>query len=168
MKNDYELLYLIRGENDHIALEYLYHKYERLIYKNIHLLHIDHIEHDDFVQEGFLMFYKAVQTFDESKNKTFTRYFELILKRHFYQLVHKIPPFVYDEYIMHQQQSYYIEEDYTPFLEDCSLFEQEVFELYFIENKSVQYIQNFKKCSIKQVYNAIYRLKEKYKKYVIM
>ncbi|MFA6800579.1 MAG: sigma-70 family RNA polymerase sigma factor [Acholeplasmataceae bacterium] len=168
MKNDYELLYLIRGENDQIAFEYLFNKYERLIWKNIHLLNIENIEREDFIQEGILMLYKAIQTFDEFKNKTFTRYFELILKRHFYHMKKKIPKFVYNEYILNQQQSYYLEEDHSKFLEGCSLFEQEVFELYFIENKSAKYIQETTQCSLKQVYNAIYRLKEKYKKYVII
>ncbi len=168
MRNDYELLYLIHGENDGIALDYLFSKYENFIWKHIHLIRVDQNEYDDFKQEGILMFYKAIKTFDVYKNKTFTRYFELILKRHFYQLKKKVPNFVYDEYVLNQQQSYYLEEDYTDFLDQCSTLEQQIFEYYFIQNKSVNYIQSVIKCDIKQIYNAIYRLKEKYKKYDII
>ncbi len=168
MKNDYELLYLIKGENDQIALQYLFNKYEKFVWKIIHTLQIHEKERVDFMQEGRLMFYKAIQTFDEYKNKTFTRYFELILKRHYYQLKNRLPKYIFDEYIINQQSGYYLEEDYSDFLYNCSAFEQQIFQLYFIENKSVKNVQNHVKCSIKQIYNAIYRLKEKYKNYDII
>lgn len=168
MNNDYELIYLIRGENDHIALQYLFDKYERFIWKIIHLLNVTSYDHDDFIQEGTLIFYKAIQSFNEEKNKSFTRYFELILKRHFYQLLNKSPKYVYDEYVIQQQTSYYIEENYDDFLSTCSKIEKDVFDCYFIEQKSIQTIANQLKCSKKQIYNTIFRLKEKYKKYVII
>ncbi len=168
MRNDYELLYLIHGENDQIALNYMLSKYEGFIWKQIHLLHISENDFDDFKQEGILMFYKAIKTFDVKRNKTFTRYFELILKRHFYQLKRKVPNYVFDEYMLNQQQSYYLEENFDDFLDQCSDLEKEIFEYYFIQNKSIAYIKNRINCEIKQIYNAIYRLKEKYKKYDII
>ena len=81
--NDYELVYLIRFEQCQVALDFLYMKYSRFIWKQIHVLHVNHYEQDDFHQEGLLMLHKAVTTFNEAKNKTFMRYFDLILKRHF-------------------------------------------------------------------------------------
>jgi RNA polymerase sporulation-specific sigma factor len=168
MHNDYELLYLIRGENDHIALRYMFRKYEKLIFKNVHLLQIKNYEHEDFIQEGRIMFYKAIKTFDEHKNKTFTRYFELILKRHYYYLKKKLPNYVFDEYLLNTYRCVYLEEDYDDFLDNCSTFEKDIFQLYFIENKSVDTIKNILSCRAKQVYNTIYRLKEKYKKYDII
>lgn len=168
MKNDYELLYLIQGENDQIALNYMFNKYEGFIWKQIHLLHVNQSEHEDFMQEGRMMFIKAINTFHERFNKTFTRYFELILKRHFYRLNKKVPKYVFDEYVINTYQYGYIEEDYDDFLTLCSSFEQRVFRYYFLENKTVKYIESVEKCSVKQIYNAIYRLKEKYKKYDII
>ena len=168
MKNDYELLYLIHGENDQIALNYMFNKYEGLIWKYIHLLQIEKKEHDDFLQEGRLMFYKAIQTFNAERGKTFTRYFELILKRHFIQLKKRVPKYVFDDYILNTHQPYYLEENYDDFLSLCSAFEKRIFQLYFIENKTVSAIEKIEKRSGKQIYNAIYRLKEKYKKYDII
>lgn len=87
--NDYELIYLVQNHRDGIALEYLFKKYKLLIWKYIHMYDVPYYERDDFLQEGYLMLNKAINLFDESKNKTFTRYFELILKRKFWALLKK-------------------------------------------------------------------------------
>jgi len=114
------------------------------------------------------MLLRAIHTFDEFKNKTFTRYYELILKRHFYQIKRRIPKYMEDEYNFDLMKSHYLEEDNSDFLEACSDFEQAVFQLYYVENKTIKFISELMGCSVKYVYNAIYRLKEKYKKYDII
>ena len=137
--NDFELVYLIRTQRDSVAFDFLFQKYKKFIWKHIHLLNIDQREQDDFFQEGILILYKAVETFNESKNKTFTRYFELILKRHYYQMLHKLPKYqLYEDSNFMECFSYYDQEDDTDFINECSSFEQKVYQFYFIEKKSLK------------------------------
>ena len=160
--NDYELIYLIHSEQDDIALNFMYKKYQRFIWKQVHLLNINKREHDDFHQEGLCMLQKAVETFNPKKNKTFTRYFELILKRHFYQLKKKIPDYELYEQPNFCQGAVYIEEpmDLPIFSSDL---EQIVFDTYFLEEKPIKQIAKDYKFTHKQIYNAIFRIREKYK-----
>jgi RNA polymerase sporulation-specific sigma factor len=132
--NDYELVYLFKTQKDSIAFDFLFQKYRKFIWKNIHMLNIDQKEHDDFFQEGILMLHKAVQTFDESKNKTFTRYFELILKRHYYQLIHKLPKYLlYEDSNFMECFSCHEVYDDIDFIEKCSDFEKDIYTL--LKNK---------------------------------
>jgi RNA polymerase sporulation-specific sigma factor len=160
--NDYELVYLIHSEHDDISIQYMYEKYKRFIWKHIHLLNISQREHDDFHQEGLCMLQKAVETFNPSKNKTFTRYFELILKRHFYQLKRKIPDYELYEHTNFCKDLTYIEEpmDLPSFQ---SHLEQLIFDAYFLEEKSVKQISTDYGYHPKQIYNTIFRIREKYK-----
>lgn len=161
--NDYELVYLIRFEKCHIALDFLYEKYYRFIWKQIHLLNINLHEQNDFHQEGVLMLYKAVTTFNEDKNKTFMRYFELILKRHFYYLIKRLPKYVLKDDSVFEHGAYFIDETADCFLMMCSNVEQEVYQAYFVEERAISAIASDMNLSKKQVYNTIYRIKEKYK-----
>ncbi len=162
--NDYELVYLIKTNQDSVAFDFLFQKYQKFIWKCIHLMHIDQREQDDFFQEGILVLYRAVQTFDESKNKTFTRYFELILKRHYYQLIHKLPKYMlYEDSNFMECFGYNESNSYEDFILCCSTFEQEIFQSYFIEKQSVKRIAVDLDCESKKIYNAIFRIKEKYK-----
>lgn len=161
--NDYELIYLIQFEKCPIALNFLYAKYYRFIWKQIHLLHIQELEQEDFFQEGILMLYKAVKTFNESKNKTFMRYFELILKRHFYYLIKKLPKYVLKDESAFTQGVYYVDERIDCFLMMCSDVEKDVYQSYFIEHSAITKIAIELGKSKKQIYNTIYRIKEKYK-----
>ena len=161
--NDYELVYLIQAEKCQIALDFIYKKYRRFILKQIHLLYINDDEFDDFHQEGILMLLKAVLTFNEAKNKTFMRYFELILKRHYYYLIRKLPKYVLKDETSFQQSAYYIDESMDSFLMMCSDIEQCVYQYYFVESRPIASIAQVLNLSKKQVYNTIYRIKEKYK-----
>ncbi len=161
--NDYELIYLIQFEKCYIALDFLYSKYYRFIWKQVHLLNVDYHEHDDFFQEGILMLYKAVKTFNETRNKTFMRYFELILKRHFYYLIRKLPKYILKDESAFTQGKYYIDETIDCFLMMCSDVEKDVYQAYFIEQRAISKIATELGRSKKQVYNTIYRIKEKYK-----
>lgn len=163
MKNDFELIYLIRFESCSFALDYLYRKYDRFIWKQIYLLHIREDERDDFHQEGVLMLYKAVKTFNESKNKTFMRYFELILKRHFYYLLRKLPKYVLKEETMFNQGVYCVDEKIDCFLMMCTPIEKYVYQAYFAESRAISKIAEELGKSKKHIYNTIYRIKEKYK-----
>jgi RNA polymerase sporulation-specific sigma factor len=160
--NDYELIYLIQSNHDHIAFDFLYQKYEKFIWKNVHLLNIDEKEFDDFFQEGNLMFLKAVKTFNEEKNKSFTRYFELILKRQFYQLIARLPKYELNEELCMYLGSSHKEEDSLQ-MDFKSELESQVYDLHFINNRQIKDIVILLKTDSKAIYNAIYRIKEKYK-----
>lgn len=162
--NDYELVFLVKTQNDSIAFDFLFQKYQKFIWKHIHLLRIDYMEQDDFFQEGVLMLYKAVQTFDEAKQKTFTRYFELILRRQFYQLIYKLPKYLlYEDSNFMSCFSTMDKEDDLDLVVTCSRFEKEIYQFYFIEKQAVDKISEKLSCDPKKIYNAIFRIKEKYK-----
>ena len=163
MKNDFELIYLIRFESCPFALDYLCRKYDRFIWKQIYLLHIQEIEREDFHQEGVLMLYKAVKTFDETKNKTFMRYFELVLKRHFYYLLRKLPKYVLKEETTFNQGVRSIDEEIDCFLMMCTPIEKYVYQSYFVESRAISKIAEELGKTKKHIYNTIYRIKEKYK-----
>ncbi|MBN2268243.1 MAG: hypothetical protein JXC35_02340 [Acholeplasmataceae bacterium] len=160
--NDYELIYLIQNEHDDIAMEFMFKKYHKFIWKQVHLLDIDQKEHDDMHQEGILMLHKAMRSFDESRNKSFTRYFELILKRQLYKVKRNIPNYyLYDNTDFYTGVSY-IEEDPIE-ISFSSPLETKIHDLYFMERRSVSEISRQTKYSKKQIYNTIFRIKEKYK-----
>lgn len=160
--NDYELIYLIHNEYDEISLNFMFKKYHKFIWKQVHLLNIESKEHDDMYQEGVLILYKAIQTFNEAKNKTFTRYFELILKRRLYKIKKKIPNYYLYEHTNFCKGTSYIEED-TLQLKLSSKLEITVYESYFLNRHTVEQIEKETKYSRKKIYNAIFRIKEKYK-----
>ncbi len=160
--NDYELVYLIQNEQDDIAMEFMFKKYHKFIWKQVHLLDVDPKELDDLHQEGVLMLHRALQTFDESKNKSFTRYFELILRRQLYRIKNSIPNYYLYEHTDFCKGVSYIEEDPIE-IAFSSTLEQQIHQFYFLERKSVSEIIRLTEYSKKQIYNTVFRIKEKYK-----
>ena len=63
----------------------------KLNLKMIHLFNVEPKDQDDFYQEAIILLVDTVYTFNEQKNKTFTRYFELVLKRRFIRLKQQLP-----------------------------------------------------------------------------
>ena len=159
--NDYELIYLVQNHQDGIALEFLFDKYKLLIWKYIHQYEVPYYEREDFFQEGLIMLHKAVLRFDEAKNKTFTRYFELILKRRFWALLKKLPKYVIKE-IPDISGGYIIEEEPVISIDLKSDLEKTIFKMYFLNQEKVKTISKKTGYTRKQIYNAIYRIKDKY------
>lgn len=160
--NDYELIYLIQTDGCEHALHFMYQKYQKFIWKQIHSLHLEEKEYDDFHQEGLLVLIKAVKTFNECYRKSFTKYFELILKRHYYQLIRCLPQYTLFETTDFVKECVLMEEE-VEYLSFDSEIEKEVHERYFIKRQRVKLIAYETKFQEKQIYNAIYRIKEKYK-----
>lgn len=160
--NDYELIYLIRFNECEHALNFMYQKYQKFIWKHIHQLHLEQKEHDDFHQEGLLTLHKAIQTFNDTYQKSFTKYFELILKRHFYGLIRYLPTYQLFEHTDFVKEFTLIEEE-TEYLSFESSLEQDIHDRYFLKRQTIKVISDETKLSPKQIYNAIYRIKEKYK-----
>jgi RNA polymerase sporulation-specific sigma factor len=160
--NDYELIYLIRHEQDDLALTFMFKKYHKFIWKHVHLLHLESKEIDDFHQEGILMLFKAIQTFDPERNKSFTRYFELIMRRQFYHMKQRLPQYMLFDHTDFVKTPCYIEEE-PCMLELSSDMENQVYHDYFLSRKTVSKIHIETGYSKKQIYNTVYRIKEKYK-----
>ncbi|MGI6787493.1 MAG: sigma-70 family RNA polymerase sigma factor [Acholeplasmataceae bacterium] len=158
--NDYELIYLVQNHQDGIALDFLFEKYKLLIWKYIHQYNVPYYEQEDFFQEGLLMLHKAIISFNEAKNKTFTRYFELILKRRFWALLKRLPKYVIKD-IPEIQGSYILRETEIVIPDLKSKLELDIFEMYFVNNESISDISKKRGYKVKQIYNAIYRIREK-------
>lgn len=106
------------------------------------------------------MLHKAIISFNEAKNKTFTRYFELILKRRFWALLKRLPKYVIKD-IPEIQGSYILRETEIVIPDLKSKLELDIFEMYFVNNESISDISKKRGYKVKQIYNAIYRIREK-------
>lgn len=161
--NDYELLYMVKLQ-DTVALDILLRKYERYIYKKVYsFFYTD--EDGDYFQEGILSLYRAIETFDDRYNKTFMRYFEVLIDRHFINLYNKQKRYL--KAIETIKMELLIEEEQEEVLEPTLMYEfkshaeQTIYDLYFVKNLKVSLISKKTGLSSKQVYNAIYRIKQK-------
>lgn len=159
--NDYELIYLSKCCHCEAATNTLVNKYKNMVYKFLHLYFVNERDFDDYYQEGLIMLFKAIDTFDESYNKTFTRYFELILRRRVLYLKNREPKYeLHDEFDMYEDENTIIEEFKV---EGLTEFEDAVFKRYYVHNQSISFIAESENKNPKQIYNAIYRIKNKYK-----
>ena len=91
--NDYELVYMVQ-ENDEASYDVLLKKYIPII-KRIAIDYYKSFSHygfdlDDFVQEGYMFFHKAVSSFDEGKMSLFYSFVVLCLHRGFISFCRKI------------------------------------------------------------------------------
>ena len=95
------------------------------------------------------------------------RYFEVILDRCFINIYHKQKR-EKEQFFLYINECH-IEEFYEPSLEDDitndikfnNIREQKVYELYFLENKTINYISENLQLNKKQIYNTIYKIKKK-------
>lgn len=162
--NDYELIYYIQTFNDEWSLKLMISKYKRLIWKNIHLLCYETRDRDDFYQEGVIQLTRAVYLFDESKGKTFTRYFELILKRKFYDLNKK-----QNKFLLSEDEALFNSVEYEDRMNEIHLLEKLVdkfeypldyiYEQYFLNSSKIDDIADHLKWNVKKVYNSIYKIR---------
>lgn len=84
--NDYELLYLIKDGNEK-ALEYMFKKYDILIYKIASSLYFKSDKLEDLLQEGRMVLYYCIYNYNENQNINFYGYFTICLKRTYYKLL---------------------------------------------------------------------------------
>lgn len=165
--NDYELIYMVQDQQDMVALDILFTKYDKFIHKKISQFYIFDSEREDFYQEGLISLHKAVMTFKDTYNKTFMRYFETILERKFINLNQKRKRY-------HQEMDQMVlEAQYMPIcIEEepiqmyhkqafKSALEEAIYDAYFKENLKIPSIARTYQLDPKQVYNAIYRIKKK-------
>lgn len=163
MVNDYELIYLYKGSRCDMVLQQIINKYRPLIWKKIYQFYVQPKDQDDFYQEATITLLLAINTFDESRNKTFTRYFELILTRRFIALKNRAPKYVLVDKPELLESEY--EETYDTLEEPATLspLEKKVFDLYVNKGKVVSSIAVTLNMTEKSVKNTIYRIKVKIK-----
>ena len=163
--NDYELIYLVQCYQDGVALEMMFSKYENMIWKNMSLYDVNPKDRDDIFQDCLILLNKAINIFNESKGKTFTRYFELICKREIIHKKKRIP----DYYLMDRPEL--IPGQTLMCLEEEKEFDvyfktnlgKNVFRLYFMEKKKINVVSQILGICDKQVYNCVFRIKKKLK-----
>ena len=163
--NDYELIYLVQCHQDGVALEQLFRKYEGMIWKNISLYDVSSKDRDDIFQDCLILLHKAIKIFSELRGKTFTRYFELIVKREILHKKKRVPNyFLMDrpEFLPGVVEMRLEEEKEYSFKFKTEL-ESRIFELYYVEKKKVNYITKVLGINEKQAYNGIFRIKKKIK-----
>ena len=82
--NDYELIYMVRDNNDNFA-NILYEKYmpilKKISYEYYQKFDSYGYDYDDFLQEAFVAFQKSLISFDENKNNLFYSFVILCVRR---------------------------------------------------------------------------------------
>ena len=162
-QNDHELLYLIKQHNE-AAMEEMLTKYEPLILKMISQYGFPVAQKEDYLQEGRLVLLKAIDNYQEEYNKTFTKYFELLLKNRFNTL--------YREFKKHQNQvlledvdalasNEAKEETVVIDLSKFSDFEKKLYQYCYIEKHTIPEAASLFGVERKTIYNAIGRIKKK-------
>ncbi|MGL4949869.1 MAG: hypothetical protein ACRC5M_05765 [Anaeroplasmataceae bacterium] len=163
--NDYELIYLINDMNEK-ALELMYKKYSYLINKKVYEMGLNLNYKDDFMQIGYISLNTALNTFNEKYNKSFFKYYELILRRDLIR--HNIKFSKYDLSVEDDVIDYIACEDKVEFNEkfdiDTSIFnkiELLVFNDIYVYNLSYDEIVLKHKITKKYLYNRIEAIKLK-------
>lgn len=166
--NDNELLYLI-AEKDDSALEIMFKKYTPLIRKRISEYKMVGKNSEDYFQEGLMMLVKSIETYCVYYNKTFNKYFDLILQRKMFQLLKKERKYLYNVSFVedcdqlaayennHKNMTYLDELNAT----SLSKYEMDVIKNAYVDLKTCKEISEEMKCSIRKVYNALARAKKK-------
>jgi len=165
--NDYELIYMVQDQQDMMALDILFTKYDKFIHKKISQFYIFDSEREDFYQEGLISLHKAIMSFKDTYNKTFMRYFETVLERKFINLNQKRKRYQQEMDNLVNEAKYMpicveeqASEQYAKQVFKSAL-EEAIYEAYFKENQKIPSIARTYQLDPKQVYNAIYRIKKK-------
>ena len=171
--NDYEIIYQIKQGNQE-ALSLMFKKYSSFIYKKIHKFNLLYVG-EDMYQEGLILLYNLCLKFDESKNKSFTRFFELSLERKYMSFITKS---VRRQEIMEENASYISSQTQTTnakseyhelYLQEIAKIltktENLVYTLRELKNYSIAYISENYNLDEKVIYNSLYRAKTKITKH---
>ena len=110
------------------------------------------------------MLFIAIRTYNDNFGKSFNKYFDLILKRKFIQIISREKNYFYQVDLKDDVD--YLSENEEFVYEDTSAFtimEQKIYE-YLKKNYRPKDISKALECDIKSVYNCICRIKAKLKK----
>jgi RNA polymerase sporulation-specific sigma factor len=168
--NDYELLYLI-GERNEDALALMIEKYQPMIVSKCFHFKIRSSERDDFIQEGNLMLLHAIKIFDPSFQKSFTRFFELILTRKFMNLMTPLrkqliyfSEELFESMRVEETMTWHLKEVHVTIAKEVlTPFEFQIFLDHYQQAISISQIATIQLVSVKKVYNTLYQIKNKLK-----
>lgn len=156
--------------NCDIAYKIMMDKYKFFILKKIRKFYIIERFHDDFLQEGFVTLNKAIYSFSDVFNKTFLRYFELLLERDFFKIknssYYKNNELVSEFLDIEDRNIDIINEEITLYkqkelgLEFNKEIDKVVYINYFLLNYDVSYIREKYNYTTKKIYNSIYKIKD--------
>ena len=162
--NDNELLYLIREKHDD-ALDIMFLKYSPLIKTRISKFRIQK-DYEDFYQEGLIALNIAISRYIDLYDKTFNKYFDLILQRKFIQILKKETNNFYNvvyfdelNFIHEEKEKYTSNKKYQ--IGMLSDFEKHIFKFYSEYNLKAGEIANKLNIDVRRVYNALNRIKKK-------
>lgn len=170
--NDYELIYLVQNHKDGVSFNKLLSKYENLMFKYIRQYNVSKKDVDDYLQEARIVLIKCVNSYSESFNKTFTRYFELSLKRRFWTLLNSkknkyllvddidILCMAHDNY---DAFSEHITIESIKLNTTSSQLEDKIFDMHFKDNIKLKDIASILNIDIKKIYNIVYKIRNKVK-----
>ena len=171
--NDNEIIYLIRSGNEE-AYMFLVEKYSRMIYSRIIQMRLTDIE--DCYQEGLIALYDSIKTYNISFNKSFNKYFELVLKNRLLDIKRKKDSeyeYILNDVLVNNVIAIKESSDYdrlidikkVPYILDD--LEKEIFKLYYVENHTIKEVSNMMKLHDSYVYSIICEIKNKIKKYMV-
>ncbi len=174
--NDFEIINLIKQGNEE-AFTFMVDKYRYLIAKKIGSFNLSY-QFDDCFQECLMILYKSVIKFDESFNKTFTRYFErnlinalISIKRklnRYGTFINEKLPVLYDGFVKESSEIYIRESEMKNALKQLSIFEKQVFQHKIIKKLSIRQTAQELNCEEKKIYNAIDRIRKKIKMQLLL
>lgn len=167
--NDYELLYYI-NEGSEWALKKMLDKYKHYIGYKIKNLNCD-LYYEDLFEEGMAVLYKAIRKYDDKYNKSFMRYFDLLLTNRFNTMIKK--RIAESKALKELNYLYSIDDSYIDYIYDVKEIynglndgiEKMIYEFVYLNDYSLKDISEILNCDIKKVYNSAYRVKNKIKKF---
>lgn len=166
--NDYELLYM-NGLSSEEARDILFEKYMFMIKKMIVKFNVQPNEKDDYFQEGLIALNKAIKTYKETSNMTFTRFVEMLIYHRFVDLT-RIKKKRNEENVSLDVIDYIIPEPKpTPILYEGNVFEllklskreRQVYELIYNQGKTNKEVSEILGMKITQVYSTTDRIRKK-------
>ncbi len=165
--NDYELIYMIKDNND-AALNLMYEKYTPFIYMIIRDMNIYDKYKDDFLQEGYMSLNDAIRTYDMNYNKTFYKYFEVILRRRYYRLyktyskldvpVEDLELTLGDKPVIYNKDASLLFD--RGFIALDNKLEKDIYISLYKEGLSYKEVASKYNINIKKVYNTIQKIKK--------
>jgi len=173
--NDFEIINLVKQGDDE-AFELMVNKYKFLIAKKIKQFNLVY-DYDDCFQESLILLHKSVVKYDETYGKTFTRFFELNLtnflisykkkKNNYFTFIYEKLPIYNHNSIEEPRRHDFLDQEVYEVLDNLSSFEKEVFQRKIVEKRTVRQAAEIMSSDEKRIYNALGRIKNKIKIYLI-
>ncbi len=171
--NDFEIIDRIK-QGDETAFELLVGQYQNMIAKKIHHYNLSY-DFDDLFQEGLMVLHKTAFSFDDAYKKSFTRFFEMALERHFITMIRtrsrrKDKMVRYKDCIASlnhviEENSVYYGLHVSEIKKVLTNLEFMVYALKELKNIPIARIAEDYQLEEKKIYNALHRSKEKIKAY---